>query len=105
MVNLNYRLNVFAAGDGKGEKNLALKDQSAAIEYIRKHIGGFGGDPVRIHVLGRRKQADLETSAGKIDHCWRKCRRSICPCSDVDRSAGQAMHSAVGNALVIAASA
>ena len=47
VVTLNYRLNVFAFGDGSSEKNLALSDQRAALDFIKKHIGDFGGDPVR----------------------------------------------------------
>jgi carboxylesterase type B len=45
-VSINYRLNIFAFGDGK-EKNLALKDQRLGIEWVRKNIASFGGDPVR----------------------------------------------------------
>lgn len=45
IVALNYRLNIFGFGNGQ-ETNLALKDQALAVEWIRKHIGGFGGDPV-----------------------------------------------------------
>jgi carboxylesterase type B len=47
VVTLNYRLNIFAFGDCKGgEMNLALSDQRAALDFIRLHIRGFGGDPV-----------------------------------------------------------
>lgn len=45
-VSINYRLNVFGFGDGK-EKNLALKDQRLAIDWVRKNIASFGGDAVR----------------------------------------------------------
>jgi carboxylesterase type B len=47
VVSLNYRLNIFAFGDGK-ERNLAVKDQRLGIEWVRNHIEGFGGDPVCI---------------------------------------------------------
>lgn len=46
VVAINYRLNMFAFGNGKGERNLALQDQQCAIEWIRKHIEDFGGDKV-----------------------------------------------------------
>jgi carboxylesterase type B len=46
VVTLNYRLNIFAFGDCKGETNLAFSDQRAALDFIRLHIRGFGGDPV-----------------------------------------------------------
>lgn len=48
VVTLSYRLNIFAFGDETSEMNLALRDQRAAIDYIRSHIAGFGGDPVAI---------------------------------------------------------
>jgi carboxylesterase type B len=46
MVSINYRLNIFAFGDGSGERNLALRDQEIAITWVKKHIAGFGGDSV-----------------------------------------------------------
>ncbi|KAJ5638601.1 Carboxylesterase type B [Penicillium herquei] len=50
-VSINYRLNVFSFGDGK-EKNLALKDQRIGIDWVRKHIAAFGGDPQNITLAG-----------------------------------------------------
>lgn len=44
-VSINYRLNIFSFGDGK-EKNLALKDQRLGIDWVRKNIAAFGGNPV-----------------------------------------------------------
>ena len=44
-VSINYRLNIFSFGDGK-EKNLALKDQRLGIDWVRRNIASFGGDPV-----------------------------------------------------------
>ncbi|OJK04346.1 hypothetical protein ASPACDRAFT_20809 [Aspergillus aculeatus ATCC 16872] len=50
-VSCNYRLNIFGFGDGK-EKNLALKDQKLAIEWVRRNIAAFGGDPENITLAG-----------------------------------------------------
>ncbi|CAI7592893.1 unnamed protein product [Penicillium palitans] len=50
-VSINYRLNIFSFGDGK-EKNLALKDQRLGIEWVRRNIVGFGGDPENITLSG-----------------------------------------------------
>ncbi|KAJ5127999.1 Carboxylesterase type B [Penicillium atrosanguineum] len=50
-VSINYRLNIFSFGDGK-EKNLALKDQRVGIEWVRKNISSFGGDPKNITLAG-----------------------------------------------------
>jgi len=51
-VSINYRLNIFAFGDGK-EKNLALKDQRLGIEWVRKNIASFGGDPVSSTIVSK----------------------------------------------------
>ncbi|POR33557.1 Carboxylic ester hydrolase [Tolypocladium paradoxum] len=45
LVSFNYRLNIFAFGDGTAERNLALKDQGLALEWVSKNIADFGGDP------------------------------------------------------------
>ncbi|EED13170.1 carboxylesterase, putative [Talaromyces stipitatus ATCC 10500] len=54
MVAMNYRLNIFGFGDGKGtaEVNLSLKDQALAIDWVRRYIQGFGGDPENITLCG-----------------------------------------------------
>lgn len=46
VVNIQYRLNIFAFGDEKSPKNLALHDQGLALQWVHEHIAGFGGDPV-----------------------------------------------------------
>ncbi|KAF2809395.1 alpha/beta-hydrolase [Mytilinidion resinicola] len=51
-VGIQYRLNMFAFGNGKGERNLTLKDQRLAIDWVVEHIGGFGGDPANITLAG-----------------------------------------------------
>lgn len=45
-VSIQYRLNVFALGNGEGSPNLALRDQELALQWVKDHISGFGGDPV-----------------------------------------------------------
>lgn len=57
IVTFNYRLNIFGFGEGV-EKNLALKDQRLAIEWVVKHIAGFGGDKV-LHLIPLFRQAWL----------------------------------------------
>ncbi|KAL2670507.1 hypothetical protein Neosp_014295 [[Neocosmospora] mangrovei] len=57
-ININYRLGApgFAASEEleqAGYKtNRGLLDQRASIHWIKKYIGGFGGDPDRITVAG-----------------------------------------------------
>ncbi|GAB7348676.1 hypothetical protein MBLNU459_g7038t1 [Dothideomycetes sp. NU459] len=52
VVSVQYRLNIFHVGDGQGSKNLGLKDQLVAVQWVRDHIAGFGGDPDNITLAG-----------------------------------------------------
>ena len=59
IVTINYRLNIFgfmnfAAIDSSFEDTgyLGLKDQRAAIEWVRENILDFGGDPSNITIFG-----------------------------------------------------
>jgi len=60
VVSLNYRLGALAALDlrvlGAGDAvvpNLGLRDQIAALEWVRDHIECFGGDPGNVTVFGQ----------------------------------------------------
>ncbi|KAH8675160.1 Alpha/Beta hydrolase protein [Ilyonectria robusta] len=44
-VSIQYRLNIFGVGDEKSSKTVALRDQELALQWVQKHISGFGGDP------------------------------------------------------------
>ncbi|KAJ3463722.1 hypothetical protein MRS44_008508 [Fusarium solani] len=52
IVTFNYRLNIFAFGDGVGERNLALQDQRLALQWVSDNIRDFGGDPEKITLAG-----------------------------------------------------
>lgn len=57
VVNVTYRLGVFGGfelGDlGEGfDDNLCLRDQLAALRWVRDNIAAFGGDPKRVTVFG-----------------------------------------------------
>jgi para-nitrobenzyl esterase len=57
VVNVTYRVGVFGGfelGDlGEGfDNNLCLRDQLAALAWVRDNIAGFGGDPHRVTVFG-----------------------------------------------------
>ncbi|MFA7510474.1 MAG: carboxylesterase/lipase family protein [Mycolicibacterium vanbaalenii] len=57
VVNVTYRIGVFGGlelsdlGDGFDD-NLALRDQIAALRWVRDNISAFGGDPGRVTVFG-----------------------------------------------------
>ncbi len=53
LVSLNYRLGVpgFAVLDG-APTNLGLRDQVAALEWVRDNVAAFGGDPSDVTVFG-----------------------------------------------------
>jgi para-nitrobenzyl esterase len=57
VVNITYRIGVFGGlelsdlGDGFDD-NLALRDQIAALGWVRENIAAFGGDPNRVTVFG-----------------------------------------------------
>lgn len=54
VVTLDYRVGALGflhLGD-QGPSNLGLLDQIAALQWVRREIAGFGGDPQRITVFG-----------------------------------------------------
>ncbi|KAK7040282.1 hypothetical protein VNI00_009749 [Paramarasmius palmivorus] len=56
-ASLNYRLGPLgfpqgAEAEQKGALNLGLKDQLTALEWIKRNIGAFGGDPAKMTVFG-----------------------------------------------------
>jgi para-nitrobenzyl esterase len=59
VVAVNYRLGVFgfvnfgeALEDEGLESNVGLRDQIAALHWVREHIAAFGGDPDRVTLAG-----------------------------------------------------
>ncbi|KAK0484470.1 extracellular triacylglycerol lipase precursor [Armillaria novae-zelandiae] len=56
-VNHNYRLGPlgFPQGqeaDGRGQLNLGVRDQLAALEWVQENIGLFGGDKTKVTIFG-----------------------------------------------------
>ena len=57
-VAMNYRLGFFGFANSdslkeEGSMNAGLRDQRAAIEWVRTNIAAFGGDPERITIAGQ----------------------------------------------------
>ncbi|KAI0819941.1 carboxylesterase from carbohydrate esterase [Trametes gibbosa] len=56
VVTINYRLSTLgflALADGKTNGNFGIADQIAALDWVRAHIGAFGGDRDRITIFGQ----------------------------------------------------
>jgi len=80
-VSFNYRLGTLGflscgAGEECGCLNLGLRDQRAALEWVRDNIGRFGGDSEQVTALG--------VSAGA--HSGKYLRSSLCFDSTVSRA-------------------
>ncbi len=57
VVTLNYRLGAlgflgFRLGDEFGAPNLGLRDQVAALAWVKRNIAAFGGDPAEVTLFG-----------------------------------------------------
>jgi para-nitrobenzyl esterase len=59
VVTLNYRLGALgflhgeeACPDLDGDSNCGLRDQVAALEWVREHVAAFGGDPENVTIFG-----------------------------------------------------
>jgi para-nitrobenzyl esterase len=61
LVTINYRLGMFGffahpeltkESDRNASGNYALLDQIAALEWVKKNIAAFGGDPKRVTIFG-----------------------------------------------------
>jgi para-nitrobenzyl esterase len=53
VVTLNYRVGALGFLHlGGARSNLGLQDQIAALRYVQREIGAFGGDPARVTLFG-----------------------------------------------------
>jgi para-nitrobenzyl esterase len=52
LVSLNYRLGSLGFQPHNGEANFGLWDQVAALQWVRKNIAVFGGDPDNVTLFG-----------------------------------------------------
>jgi para-nitrobenzyl esterase len=64
-VTFNYRLNAFGYLDFSEfgfDNNLGLRDQVAALEWVRDSIAAFGGDPSNVTVYGESSGGNAVTT-------------------------------------------
>jgi para-nitrobenzyl esterase len=61
VVSMNYRLGIFGfyshpeltkESPHHTSGNYGLLDQAAALQWVRKNIAAFGGDPEKVTILG-----------------------------------------------------
>lgn len=78
-ITINYRLNVFGFyADGKNCKgNLGLYDQLCAINWVRRNIASFGGDPENITLMGQSAGAMSVQSLLSSPQLAGKIKRAI----------------------------
>jgi hypothetical protein len=80
-VEINYRLSTlgFLAIPGTDIKgNFGIGDQVVALEWVKKNIAQFGGDPERVTIVSAFTACRSEYSLTVAD--WRKCRCRFRPC-------------------------
>lgn len=54
MITVNYRINIFGFPGAPGDsQNFGLRDQRAAVEWVKDNIRNFGGDPNKITIAGQ----------------------------------------------------
>ncbi|XP_068620518.1 esterase E4-like [Battus philenor] len=61
VVVINYRLNVLGFLCVNGISNLGLRDQVAALKWVKENISAFGGDPDNVTLCGQSAGASAVT--------------------------------------------
>ncbi|KAF4987868.1 hypothetical protein FGRMN_10108, partial [Fusarium graminum] len=58
VITVNYRIKIFGFPDAPGEKqNMGLRDQIAAVEWVRDNIWQFGSNPSKITIVGQSQSS------------------------------------------------
>ena len=68
-VTITYRLGVFGYlhADEPERRNLGLQDQIAALQWLRRNIASFGGDPDRVTLFGQSAGAHAVAALIAVD--------------------------------------
>ncbi|MGH3374489.1 MAG: carboxylesterase/lipase family protein [Actinoallomurus sp.] len=84
VISLNYRLGVFGWSElggldpsYRGSGNNGLRDQIAALTWVRRHVADFGGDPAQVTAVGESEGAFSLSAMLATDHPERLFRRVI----------------------------
>lgn len=78
VVAVTYRLGAFGYLGGQGRSaNLGLLDQLCALEWVRRNIGAFGGDPDAVTLFGQSAGGDAIAHLMATPEAPRLFRRAI----------------------------
>lgn len=105
-VSVQYRLGQegFAVLDD-APPNLGVLDQEAALRWVRREIGAFGGDPAQVTVMGQSAGANTLTALLALPHAAALFDRAILqsgPLSGQPREKAGRMSRAVARRLGVA---
>jgi para-nitrobenzyl esterase len=84
VISLNYRLGVLGWAElggldpsYRGSGNNGLRDQIAALTWVRRHVADFGGDPSRVTAVGESEGAFSLSALLATDHPERLFHRVV----------------------------
>ena len=107
VVTFNYRLGVFgflgadvlrtrdAGGTispGGSTGNMGIQDQRLAMDWVRRNVADFGGDPARVTILGESAGAGSITNHLVMQHSWGLFNAAILQSCAFPTWATQPMH-------------
>lgn len=115
VVTLNYRLGVFgflalsalaAETSDRASGQYGLLDQRQALDWVRRNIAGFGGDPGNVTLVGESSGANSvcnQLASPKVSGLFHKVVLQSGACSSPSTSLAQAPAEAAGSAFAQAA--
>ena len=85
LVTINYRLDVFGflgsdllrRGAGNSTGNWGMQDQRLALEWVRRNIGAFGGDPRQVSIVGESAGAGSVSNHVVMKRSWGLFRSAV----------------------------
>ncbi|WP_425584522.1 carboxylesterase/lipase family protein [Tomitella cavernea] len=108
VVTFNYRLGVLgfvsldsvSGGAGTFESNVGLRDQLAALEWVRENISAFGGDPNNVTLFGESSGGGAVTTLMTVPHAAGLFHRAIAQSSPTTSVYGMQRASSVAGRLL-----